>query len=113
MNITGAKKDAVGKSLQRLEDNQIISRDTKTITGNGRANKRRVISLRKNYQEIILNGKNCNTEKSADAIRKNNCCNTEKQQIKDNKKIRENIIMMHLEETSSSKHINPSTARYY
>lgn len=113
MNMTGAKKDAVRKSIQRLEDRQIIARETKTIAGNGRANRQRVLRLIGEYQNVMLPEKNCNTEKSADAIRKNNCCNTENQQIKDNKKIRENINLMHLEETSSSKHINPSTARYY
>ena len=78
MNLTGAKKDAVGKALQRLEDKQIITRDTKTVSGNGRANRRRILSLRKNYKNIILKGNSCNTEKTADATLKNNCCNAEK-----------------------------------
>ena len=58
MNMTGAKKDAVRKSIQRLEDRQIIARETKTIAGNGRANRQRVLRLIGEYQNVMLPEKN-------------------------------------------------------
>ena len=120
MDMTGAKKDAVRKSIQRLEDKEIIVRDTRTVAGNGRANRQRVLRFLGEYQDVILPNKNCNAEKTTDAMLKNPCCNTEKQHIKHNENISEKINnnknshSVCLEEASSSKHIiNPSTVRYY
>lgn len=95
MHITGAKIAAVRASLKRLEDKNIIVRDTKLVTGNGCANKRRTLYLQKNYREAIL---------------KNNICNVENQHIKDNSKDKENIILV---EQSSPKERSNSTIRYY
>ena len=119
MNLAGIKKSAIGKALQRLEDRKIIIRDTRTVVGNGKANKRRIIRLRKDYQKVILNSSNCNAEKEEDAMLENASCYTEKQPIKEKEKIIEkknNNKISHsvcLEEASSSKHIYPSPVRYY
>lgn len=95
MYITGAKKSAVRASLQRLEDKQIIIRDTQTVAGNGHANKMRTISLCKNYQDAILI---------------NNSCYVEKQHIRNNIKNNEEIILAGI---NPAKAITQSTARYY
>ena len=95
MDITGAKNAALGAAFKRLEGKNIIVRDTKTTSGNGRANKRRTLYLTKNYRDAIL---------------KNNVCNVENQHIKNNSKDKENI---NLEEHSSSRVISNSTIRYY
>lgn len=119
MNMTGTKKDAVQKSIQRLEDKEIIARDTRTVAGNGRANRQRVLRFLGEYQDVMLPNKNCNAEKTTDAMSKNFYCNTEKQPIKEKEKIIEkknNNKISHsvcLEEASSSKHIYPSPGRYY
>ena len=94
MFITGAKSSAVRASLKRLENKKILVRDTKLVTGNGCANKRRTLYLNKNYRDAIL---------------KNNVCDVENQHIKNNLKDKENII---LEEHSSSNAIIQSF-RYY
>ena len=95
MDITGAKNAALGEAFKRLENKNIIVRDTKTISGNGRANRRRTFYLTKNYRNAIL---------------KNNVCNVENQHIKDNLKDKENI---NLEEHSSSREGCSTTIRYY
>ena len=64
MNMTGTKKDAVQKSIQRLEDKEIIARDTRTVAGNGRANRQRVLRFLGEYQDVMLPNKNCNAEKT-------------------------------------------------
>ena len=84
MFITGAKRSAVRASLNRLEDKNILVRDTKLVVGNGCANKRRTLYLNKNYRDAIL---------------KNNVCDVENQHIKDNLK---NYEKINLEEHSSS-----------
>ena len=94
MNITGAKSAALGEAFKRLEEKNIIVRDTKTISGNGRANKRRTLYLTKNYRDAIL---------------KNNACNVENQHIKDNSKDKENIIL----EEHSSSNTRTQSIRYY
>jgi transcription initiation factor IIE alpha subunit len=118
MDLTGAKKDAVRKSLQRLEDKKIIARDTSTVTGHGKANRRRTLRLLGEYRNVALPVKNCNTEKSLEAIPENYRCNTEKPQIKEKENISEEISYnknhyVCLEETSSSKHISPSRVKRY
>lgn len=95
MYITGAGKSAVRDALQRLEDKQIIVRNTRVIEGKGRANRERIISLRRNYENVIL---------------KNNSCYIENQYIRDNEKDNKKII---LEGTSPSKAKTQSTIRYY
>lgn len=93
MDITGATLYKVRKSLDRLENMNIIERDTKTISGNGKANKRRTIYLKKNYHDAIL---------------KNDICYVDNQQTINNiinKKI-------NLEEQSSSRTTCKSN-RYY
>lgn len=95
MDITGAKNAALAKAFKRLEDKNIIVRDTKTISGNGKATKRRTLYLAKNYRDAIL---------------KNNVSNVENQHIKDNLKDKEKII---LEEHSSSREKCSTTIRYY
>ena len=119
MNMTGYKKDAVRDSIKYLVNKQIITVDTKTVPVNGGAKKMRILRLRKNYRKAILKSSCCNTEKATDSIRKNNCDDTEKPQIKNNKNISEKINnnknshSVCLEEASSSKHIYSSTVRYY
>lgn len=71
MHITGAGKSAVRASLNRLEDDNIIALHTEVVTIDGKAKKRRYISLIKNYYYAILKG--------------NTCC-VENQYIKDNLK---------------------------
>lgn len=94
MFITGAKSSAVRASLKRLEDKNILVRDTKLVTGNGCANKRRTLYLNKNYRDSIL---------------KNKICNVENQQLINNLNKNEIII---LEEQSSSNAMIQSF-RYY
>lgn len=98
MNITGAKRAALGEAFERLEKKNIIVRDTKTISGNGKANKRRTLYLTKNYRDAIL---------------KNNVCNVENQHIKDNLKdnVKDNKNIITEETSSSVERIQP--IRYY
>lgn len=94
MSITGAKCSAIDAALKRLVNKNIIIRETKLVTDNGKANKRRTLYLRRNYRDAIL---------------KNNICNVENQHIKDNLKDKENI---NLEEHSSSS-AKTKSIRYY
>ena len=64
MYITGAGKSAVRDALQRLEDKQIIIRNTKVVE--------------RNYEDVIL---------------KNNSCYIEKQYIRNKEKDNKNIIL--------------------
>ena len=98
MNITGAKCFAIDASLKRLEDKNILIRDTKLVMGNGKASTRRILYLRENYRDAILI---------------NNICNVENQHVKDKQKNKlkdkENIIL----EEQSSSNTKTQSIRYY
>lgn len=109
MNIIGRKTSAVRAALDQLEEKLIIVRNKVSEDGSKR---RRTISLRKGYQERIKSGVLCDDNKTQHAKPKNNDCNVENQHIKD-KVIDNKKINLYLEETSSSKYRDSSTARYY
>lgn len=56
-NMFGVTAPTVDKSLQRLESQGVIYRNTKTVTGNGRANNMRILGLKKGYRELINGNK--------------------------------------------------------
>lgn len=55
MDITGEGKSAVRASLDRLEKKNIIIRKTQVVSGNGKANRQRIIRFQHNYRNAILN----------------------------------------------------------
>ena len=71
MDITGEGKSAVRASLDRLEKKNIIIRKTQVVSGNGKANRQRIIRLQHNYCNAILNLCKCYVE--------NNLCYIENQ----------------------------------
>lgn len=94
MYITGAGKSAVRAALARLEEKNIIARDTKVVVEHGSANQRRSLYLQKNYQDVIL---------------KKDICYVENQHTKDNLIDKEKINLE--EQGSSNAMIRP--IRYY
>lgn len=102
MYVTGETLYKVRKSLDRLEDMGIIGRDTKCVSGNGRANKGRIIYLKKNYRNAIFKNSTCNVE--------NDACYVDNRHIKDNLKDKENI---NLGEHSSPRERCNQAIRYY
>lgn len=51
----GESVSTIKRTLDRLDDLKIIKRDTSTITGNGRANRRRILSLNKRSKWKVQN----------------------------------------------------------
>lgn len=97
MHITGASRSTVKEHLDYLDAMHIIIRHTEKDVRNGLVYKKRVISLGRNYQYVISEINNTEVEKRPIKNKENN-----------NEKIN-----LYLEETSSSKYRDSSTARYY
>ena len=95
--MLGESESTIKRELDKLEGLNVISRDTKTVKGNGRANKQRTISINEidKWKVQIEPGSNAMVGSNVDNGRfKSSQCKVQNEPIKDNlkEKLKDNYL---------------------
>ncbi len=86
-DMFGENINAVKRSIKKLEDMKLVVRHTTFVSGNGRANRQRTLSINKKWKAHIEPTKIMEGSKSCDGRLKSGEWKAHNEPIKDNKKI--------------------------